>query len=78
MAIFKVIWAIDVEASSPREAAEAAREAQFRADTIATAFTVECGDENTQFERWEIDLSRPEHSKRVFPGRWSPNMKRAY
>jgi hypothetical protein len=37
---YRVTWEIDVEADSPRQAAEKARAAQVRPGTIATVFTV--------------------------------------
>lgn len=37
---FRVVWEIDVSATSPREAAEKAREIQYRIDSTATVFDV--------------------------------------
>lgn len=55
MGAFTVIWSIDVDADSPKQAAQAAQEAQTRPDTTATIFLVqdEAGTETT------IDLSLP-------------------
>lgn len=38
---YRVTWIIDVDAASPREAAEKARAAQTRPDTTATVFQVQ-------------------------------------
>jgi hypothetical protein len=38
---YLVLWAIDIEAPSPRTAAWYARDAQVREDTIATVFDVQ-------------------------------------
>jgi len=40
MTLYHVTWAIDIEADSPREAAEKARYYQTKPDTIATVFDV--------------------------------------
>ena len=37
---YRVSWEIDIDADSPREAAERALEIQRRPDSIATVFTV--------------------------------------
>ena len=37
---YRVSWEIDIDADSPREAAETALEIQRRPDSIAAAFTV--------------------------------------
>jgi hypothetical protein len=52
MTDYRVSWDIDIDADSPREAAERALEIQRRPDSIATAFTVrdEAG------ESIEVDL----------------------
>jgi hypothetical protein len=40
MADYRVIWEIDIDADSPREAAEKAREIQLRPHSIATLFNI--------------------------------------
>lgn len=40
---YRVIWEIDIDADSPREAAEKAREIQRDAGSVATVFTVRKG-----------------------------------
>jgi len=37
---YRVLWEIDIDADSPREAAEGALQIQRRPDSIATVFTV--------------------------------------
>jgi hypothetical protein len=49
---YRVSWEIDIDADSPREAAERALEIQRRPDSIATVFTVR--DESG--ESIEVDL----------------------
>ena len=60
---YHVRWEIDVLASSPHAAAQKAREAQTRPDTIATAFVVH--ERRGGRARWEIDLTYPTESRRV-------------
>jgi hypothetical protein len=40
---YRVTWEIDISASSPREAAQYARDAQLRRDTEAVVFSVRDG-----------------------------------
>jgi hypothetical protein len=49
---YRVTWAIDIDAGSPEEAARLARDAQVRADTIATVFEVSRGG-----AWWTVDLT---------------------
>lgn len=51
---YNVRWEMDVEADSPREAAERAREAQTREGTIANVFDVFDGD--GRIHRIDLDL----------------------
>lgn len=54
---YQVTWTIEVDAASPREAAEKARAAQFRLDTTATVFQVKPWGHTTQPpESVDIDL----------------------
>jgi len=55
---YRVTWTIDLEAESPRQAAEASLSIQRNPESIATVFEVTADDgENFQM----IDLN-PEHS----------------
>lgn len=54
-----VTWAIDIEATSPREAAEKAREAQLRPGSIANVFEVTCANEYGEAVTERIDLMDP-------------------
>jgi len=53
MATYRVIWEVQVDATSPREAAHQALEMQRDPESIALAFTVydEDDDENSDFDR---------------------------
>jgi hypothetical protein len=66
---FRVSWEIDIDADSPREAAERALETQRRPDSIATAFAVrdEAG------ELMEVDLGEDSNAPDVeYPARGDP------
>jgi hypothetical protein len=56
MMSYRVFWEIDIDADSPREAAEKALEIQRRPDSTTTAFSVrdEAG------ESMEVDLDAPD------------------
>jgi len=58
---YRVKWEIDVEAESPRHAAELAREAQIRPDTQAVVFDVQ--DPLTMAEPVRIDLNQPTNAR---------------
>ena len=45
MPMYRVAWEIDLEAATPREAAEAAREIQLDLDSTANVFDVRDRDE---------------------------------
>jgi len=57
---YRVSWEMDIEADSPREAAERALEIQRRPDSIATVFSVrdEAG------ESIEVDLDEDSRNPR--------------
>jgi hypothetical protein len=57
---YRVAWAIDVDADSPREAAQAARDAQTRDATTATVFEVAQRVGERYGERVVVDLAEPE------------------
>lgn len=44
MTEYRVTWTIDVDAESPREAAQEALRIQRKEDSTATVFEVNCGD----------------------------------
>lgn len=52
MATYRVIWEIDIEADSPQEAASEAAAIQTDPESIATVFTVSCGD-----QKWDVDTA---------------------
>ena len=57
--LYRVIWEIDLDADTPREAAELARDFQRNPDTMATVYTVE-SYKDSYWEREDtvtIDLS---------------------
>lgn len=58
MKTYLVTWEIDIEAASPREAAEKALEIQRNPESAATVFTVMVRDEDT--DSYQIDLSDEE------------------
>lgn len=49
---YKVIWEIDIDASSTKKAAELAREIQLDPDSIATFFLVEDGNGKVVGRHW--------------------------
>lgn len=53
---YKVLWVIDIEAHSPRDAAELARSIQMREDSIATVFDVVSPNGDTQTVDLQEDL----------------------
>jgi len=57
---YQVVWIIDVEASSAREAAEQARAHQIRYGTTATVFDVTPRGGRTR----RIDLDAPQRKRR--------------
>lgn len=57
---YRVIWEIDIEAETPREAAQQALDIQRNGDSIATVFTVRRGyilGGRLTYEDETIDLS---------------------
>ena len=50
MTTYRVVWEIDIEASSPEEAARQAREHQTRECTTAVVFDVFDGDKKTTID----------------------------
>ena len=55
MNMYLVTWSINIPADSPKDAAEEARRIQLDADSIATVFEVDSGD-NLQHETFIVDL----------------------
>jgi hypothetical protein len=64
---YRVAWAIDVDADSPREAAQAARDAQTREGTIATVFEVAQRVGERYGERVVVDLDEADEETPVRP-----------
>ena len=60
MKTYRVFWEIDVDADSPREAAEKAREIQLDALSCATVFGVQQVKEDDFFDRETVDLMSAE------------------
>jgi len=61
MASYRVVWTIDIEADTPRQAAEKALEIQRDSDSMATCFEVDVspGYGHVDSNMIQIDLSRP-------------------
>lgn len=73
MTSYRVTWEIDVEADSPREAAEKARAIQIRDGTMAVIFGV-TGEDGTNTQ---IDLLEPD-SGRITPGEFLETIGAGY
>lgn len=65
MATYTVVWTIDIEADSPNEAAQIAREYQLDPQSIATCFSVSQDQDSSMYfsggwEEFDLTLDNDE------------------
>lgn len=59
MKTYRVAWIIDIDADTPREAAQLALDIQRDSDSIATCFAVTEPFDGPEIKTHEIDLEKP-------------------